>query len=135
MADIEATADADEQFAAQLKRFVGGVSDGRTHEALVDATVVRLLTEAVGDRNPIYSNPRRAATPPRGGAPPRPRLLMGWGGGARPPPGPAAAREARRGLRGESGWAPPPPPPKPGAKPGGPRAALAEAGFAPPAVT
>src|SRR5262249_13567867 len=67
----------------RLQAFIGR-NDGRTREAFVDPTVIKLLLEAVGDRNPIYSDPAAAAKTSHGEVVAPATMLMSWTVQARP---------------------------------------------------
>ncbi|MET0894614.1 MAG: MaoC family dehydratase N-terminal domain-containing protein [Acidimicrobiia bacterium] len=136
---VDASADPDEQLAESLRGFVGSVSDGRTSEGLVDGTIVKLLTEAIGDRNPIYSDPIAAEKSPHGGVVAPATMLMCWTVQARPQAWEAEDEEGRRWFRLENGLARRPSTGAEGedaaAASGGLRGLMAEAGFVAPAVT
>ncbi|GAA2848643.1 hypothetical protein GCM10010472_01950 [Pseudonocardia halophobica] len=72
-----------DEFTARLQAFVGK-GEGPTTSGVVDPTVITRLTEALGDRNPVYSDPSAAEKSPHGEIVAPVTALMSWTVAAKP---------------------------------------------------
>lgn len=76
---IDDTPEAKAAFHARLQTFVGlEIGDPMPAPDEVNRPMIRHLVEAVGDKNPIYSDPELAATSIHGGIVAPPTMLQAW---------------------------------------------------------
>jgi acyl dehydratase len=74
---VSVTTDVDTDFTTRLQAFVGR-DEGPTIDAVVDPFVVTRLVEALGDRNPVYTDPAAAADSVHGRVVAPVTALMSW---------------------------------------------------------
>jgi acyl dehydratase len=82
---MSVTTEEDTDFTTRLQAFVGR-DEGPTLDAVVDPFVVTRLVEALGDRNPIYTDPEAAAASVHGRVVAPVTALMSWTVEAKPRP-------------------------------------------------
>jgi len=76
---VDSTPEAKAAFYAELQTYVGlEVGEPTPGPDEVNAPMIRHLVEAVGDRNPIYTNPELAADSIHGGIVAPPTMLQAW---------------------------------------------------------
>jgi uncharacterized OB-fold protein/acyl dehydratase len=70
---------AKEEFEARLREFVGlEIGPPETAEDAVNEAMIRHWCQAMGDRNPVYTDPDAAKDSPHGGVVAPPAMLQAW---------------------------------------------------------
>ena len=76
---VDSTPEAKAAFYAELQTYVGlEIGEPTPAPDEVNAPMIRHLVEAVGDRNPIYTDPELAARSIHGGIVAPPTMLQAW---------------------------------------------------------